>query len=96
MFVKTKKKNLSHFSSVFTKYKSFSEPGAHPFGNSLSGVFSAFFQKHIVILFYRLCSDICFVYLFFFWYDYIYEVQNRKVFTVFWSLLLFISFSDYD
>ena len=74
MFVKTKKKNLSHVSSIFTKCKSFSEPGTHRFGNIPSCVFSTFFQKYIVILFYHLCSNIC---------DYIHEVQNRKVFTVF-------------
>lgn len=83
MFVKTKKKNLSHVSSIFTKCKSSSEPGTYPFGNIPSCVFSTFFQKYIVILFYHLCSNICFVYLLVFcWYDYIYEVHNRKVFTV--------------
>ena len=79
-----KKKNLSHVSSIFTKCKSFSEPGTHPFSNIPSCVFSTFFPKYIVILFYHLCSNICFVFLFVFcWCDYIYEVQNRKVFTVF-------------
>lgn len=85
MVVKTKKKNLGYFNSIIAKCKSFSESGPHSFGNIPSSVFSPFFQKHIVICIFPFCTVI-FVSFFicnvFCWCDYVYEVQNRKVFSV--------------